>query len=170
MSKKEVKVVWKGNLKEGHGRIEFANGAFNQEYTFSSRFEEGDGTNPEELLAAAHASCFSMALSAALSEAGFVPDSVETVASAVLNPDGDGFKIGSVDLHTRAKVPDIDESIFQDIAKNAKNTCPVSKALANVEIKLSTKLLGMFETPELAAVAKDVEHDIRAMMDEAAKA
>ena len=140
MSKKEVKVVWKGNLKEGQGRIEFANGAFNQGYTFSSRFEEGDGTSPEELLAAAHASCFSMALSAALSEAGFVPDSVETVASAVLNPDGDGFKIGSVDLHTRAQVPDIEDAMFLKIAENAKKNCPVSKALGNVEINLSAEL------------------------------
>jgi osmotically inducible protein OsmC len=140
MSKKEVKVVWKGNLKEGKGRIEFANGAFDQGYTFSSRFEEGDGTSPEELLAAAHAGCFSMALSAALSEAGFVPDSVETVASAELNPDGDGFKVGSVNLHTRAQVPDIEESMFQKIAEDAKNNCPVSKALANVEINLTTKL------------------------------
>jgi osmotically inducible protein OsmC len=140
MSKKEVKVVWKGNLKEGQGRIEFANGAFNQEYTFSSRFEEGDGTSPEELLAAAHASCFSMALSAALSEAGFVPDRVETVASAELNPDGDDFKIGSVSLHTRAQVPNIEEGTFQEIAEYAKNNCPVSKALGNVEIKLSAEL------------------------------
>lgn len=140
MSKKEVKVVWKGNLKEGQGRIEFANGAFNQEYTFSSRFEEGDGTSPEELLAAAHASCFSMALSAALSEAGFVPDRVETVASAELNPDGDDFKIGSVSLHTRAQVPNIEEALFLKIAEKAKNNCPVSKALANVEIKLTAEL------------------------------
>ena len=140
MSKKEVKVVWKGNLKEGTGRIEFANGAFNQEYTFASRFEEGDGTNPEELLAAAHASCFSMALSAALSEAGFVPDRVETVAHAELNPDGDDFKIGSVDLHTRAQVPDIEESMFLKIAEKAKINCPVSKALGNVEIHLSAEL------------------------------
>jgi osmotically inducible protein OsmC len=121
-------------------RIELANGAFNQEYTFASRFEEGDGTNPEELLAAAHAGCFSMALSAALSKEGFVPDRVETVAHAELNPDGDGFKIGSVDLHTRAQVPDIGDALFLKIAENAKNNCPVSKALANVEIKLTAEL------------------------------
>ena len=140
MSKKEVRAVWKGNLKEGHGRIEFANGSFNQGYTFASRFEEGDGANPEELLAAAHASCFSMALSSALSDAGFVPDSVETVAHAVLNPDGDGFKIGSVDLHTRAQIPDIEETLFLKIAEDAKTNCPVSKALGNVEIKLTAEL------------------------------
>ncbi len=140
MSKKEVKVVWKGNLKEGSGRIEFANGAFNQGYTFSSRFEEGDGSNPEELLAAAHAGCFSMALSAALSEAGFAPDSVETVASAELNPDGDDFKIGSINLHTRAQVPNIEGALFQKTAEDAKNNCPVSKALANIEIKLTAEL------------------------------
>ena len=140
MSMKKVKAVWKGNLKEGNGGIAFGNGAFNQGYTFASRFEEGDGTNPEELLAAAHASCFSMALVAALSEAGFVPDSVETVANAVLNPDGDGFKIGSVSLHTRVQVPDIEEALFLKIAENAKTNCPVSKALADVEIKLSAGL------------------------------
>ncbi len=141
MTKKEVKAVWNGNLKEGTGRIAFANGSFNQPYTFASRFEEGDGTNPEELLAAAHAGCFSMALSAALSGAGFVPDSVETVAKAVLNPDGDGVKIGSVDLHTRAQVPDIENAKFQEIAENAKNNCPVSKALGNVEITLWAELI-----------------------------
>jgi osmotically inducible protein OsmC len=81
-----------------------------------------------------------MALAAALSEAGFLPDSVETVASAELNPDGDDFKIGSVDLHTRARVPDIEEAMFQSIAKKAKTNCPVSKALANVEINLSAEL------------------------------
>ena len=140
MSEKEVKVVWKGDLKEGHGRIELANGTFNQEYTYASRFEEGSGTNPEELLAAAHASCFSMALSAALSEAGFVPDSVETVAHAVLSPDGDDFKIGSVNLHTQAQVPNIEEVLFLDLAEDAKTNCPVSKALGNVEINLTAEL------------------------------
>ena len=140
MSTKKVKAVWKGNLKEGNGRIELANGAFNQKYSFSSRFEDGEGTNPEELLAAAHAGCFSMALSAALSEAGFVPDSVETVANAVLNPDGDKFKIGSVNLHTRVQVKDIEDAMFQNIAENAKKNCPVSKALGNVEINLSAEL------------------------------
>lgn len=140
MSLKKVKVVWNGNLKQGNGRIEFANEAFNQEYTFASRFEEGYGTSPEEFLAAAHASCFSMALSAALSEAGFVPDSVETVANAVLNQDGDGFKIGSVNLHTRAQVPDIEKAMFLNIAENAKTNCPVSKALGNIEINLSAEL------------------------------
>lgn len=140
MSKKKVKVVWKGNFKEGKGRIEFASGAFNQEYTFSSRFEAGKGSSPEELLAAAHASCFSMALAAALSEAGFVPDSVKTEASADLNPDGDGFKISTVDLHTRVQVSGIGETRFQDIAKDAKNNCPVSKALGNVAINFSAEL------------------------------
>lgn len=140
MSMKEAKAVWQGDLKDGCGTITCANGAFSQPYTFASRFEEGDGTNPEELLAAAHAGCFSMALSAALSEAGFVPESVETVAHDVLNPDGDEFKIGSVHLHTRAQVPDIEEVKFQELAENAKKGCPVSKALGNVEIKLSAEL------------------------------
>ena len=140
MQKKKAKAVWMGNLKDGNGKIEFANGTVCQKYSFASRFEDGAGTNPEELLAAAHAGCFSMALSAALSDAGFVPDSVETEANAVLTRDGDGFKIASVHLYTRAQVPNIDAKLFQAIAEDAKQNCPVSKALGNVAITLSAKL------------------------------
>jgi len=116
-------------------------GAYEGAYSFSSRFEEGVGTNPEELIAAAHAGCFSMALSAILGEAGFQPRSVATTAKVTIDKVGDGFGITHIALATEADVPGIDEPTFVAKAQLAKEGCPVSKALAAVDITLDAKLV-----------------------------
>jgi osmotically inducible protein OsmC len=116
-------------------------GAFQGAYSFSSRFEEGTGTNPEELIGAAHAGCFSMALAAALGRNGFTPKRVSTSANVHLNKGADGFAINQIELVTEAEVPGIDAAKFQEIADGAKKGCPVSKALAGTEIKLDAKLV-----------------------------
>jgi lipoyl-dependent peroxiredoxin len=134
---------WEGGLKDGKGNMRFGGGAFEGQYSFSSRFEEGAGTNPEELIAAAHAGCYSMAFSAGLEKAGFSPNSVETEAKVHLSPaDGGGFRISRIDLVTNADVPGIEEDAFQQTAQAAKEGCPVSKALAAVEITLNATLAG----------------------------
>jgi len=134
---------WEGGLKDGKGNMRLGGGAFEGQYSFSSRFEDGVGTNPEELIAAAHAGCFSMALSAGLERAGHSPNSVETRAQVHLSPaDGGGFRISRIDLQTTADVPGIDASAFQQAAQAAKEGCPVSKALAAVEITLDANLAG----------------------------
>ena len=134
---------WEGGLKDGKGNMRLGGGAFEGQYSFSSRFEEGVGTNPEELIAAAHAGCFSMAFSAGLEKAGFSPNSVETEAKVHLSPaDGGGFRISRIDLVTNADVPGIEEGAFQQAAQAAKEGCPVSKALAAVEITVNATLAG----------------------------
>jgi lipoyl-dependent peroxiredoxin len=134
---------WEGGLKDGKGSMRLGGGAFEGQYSFSSRFEEGTGTNPEELIAAAHAGCFSMALSAGLERAGHSPNSVETEAKVHLSPaDGGGFRISRIDLVTTADVPGIEEDAFQQAAQAAKEGCPVSKALAAVEITVAASLSG----------------------------
>ncbi len=132
--------VWKGTLKEGGGQMRLGSGAYQGAYSFGSRFEEAPGTNPEELIAAAHAGCFSMALSAGLGRAGFTPQRVETSARAHLEKVGEGFAITRIELATEAEVPGIDETAFQQQAETAKKNCPVSKALAGVEIRLEARL------------------------------
>jgi lipoyl-dependent peroxiredoxin len=132
---------WEGSLPEGSGTVRFGSGAFEGKYSAASRFEDGDGTNPEELIAAAHAGCFSMAFAHALTGAGFTPDSVSTEAKVhIVRADG-GFEINKIDLVTQAKVPGIDEAAFQEQAQAAKVGCPVSKALSAVEITLDAKLV-----------------------------
>lgn len=133
---------WEGSLKDGTGNVDFGNGAFSGQYSFTSRFEEGAGTNPEELLGAAHASCFSMALSLILGEAGFPPDFVDSTAQVTVAPHEGGFKITKSHLVCEAKVPNLDEAAFQKHAEAAKAGCPVSQALAGVEITLDAKLAG----------------------------
>jgi osmotically inducible protein OsmC len=134
---------WEGGLKDGKGSMRLGGGAFEGQYSFSSRFEEGTGTNPEELIAAAHAGCFSMAFSAGLERAGHSPNSVETEAKVHLSPaDGGGFRISRIDLVTTADVPGIEEDAFQQAAQAAKEGCPVSKALAAVEITVAASLAG----------------------------
>jgi len=134
---------WEGGLKDGKGNMRLGGGAFDGQYSFSSRFEEGVGTNPEELIAAAHAGCFSMALSAGLEKAGHSPNSVQTEAQVHLSPaDGGGFRISRIDLVTNAEVPGIEEDAFQQAAQAAKEGCPVSQALAAVEITLNATLSG----------------------------
>lgn len=132
---------WKGTLREGAGTMKLGSGAFEGAYSFPSRFEEGEGTNPEELIAAAHAGCFSMALSAALGKAGHKPERIHTVAKVHLEPVTGGFGITRVDLETEASVPGLDDAEFQEHAAGAKAGCPVSKALASVDITLKAKLL-----------------------------
>lgn len=131
---------WTGNLKEGKGEIDFGNGLFTGPYSFASRFEDGKGTNPEELLGAAHAGCFAMALSLILGEAGFTPDFVDATANVTVSPHEGGFKITRSRLVCEAKVPGIDAAAFTELAEKAKQGCPVSQALAGVEITLEARL------------------------------
>jgi osmotically inducible protein OsmC len=141
MPVRTAEAEWKGNLSRGSGRMKLGSGAFEGSYSFPSRFEEGPGSNPEELIGAAHAGCFSMALSHILSEAGHIPDVVHTTAKVHIDKVEDGFKITSIELVTQAKVPGIDEETFQEKAEAAKEGCPVSQALAGTEIKLQAELL-----------------------------
>ena len=132
---------WEGPLQGGKGSMRFGGGAFEGQYSFASRFEEGQGTNPEELIAAAHAGCFSMALSNGLAKAGHVPTRVETTAKVHLDKVEAGFGITRIELLTEAEVPGIDDGAFQEQAQTAKANCPVSKALAAVEITLDATLV-----------------------------
>jgi lipoyl-dependent peroxiredoxin len=124
---------WDGSLQEGAGTMRMASGSYEGPYSFQSRFEEGDGTNPEELIAAAHAGCFSMALSGELGRSGHEVESVETEARVHLEKVEGGFAIKRIELRTRASVPGIDDDDFQKHAQAAKEGCPVSQALAAVE-------------------------------------
>ena len=132
---------WNGTLKEGSGTMKLGTGAFEGSYTFASRFETGKGTNPEELIGAAHAGCFSMAFSAGLGRAGFNPEYVHTKSKVTLEKVEGGFGITTIELDTEAKIPGIDEKVFQEQAEAAKKGCPVSKALTGVNIKLNAKLI-----------------------------
>ena len=142
MAKRQASARWDGSLTDGNGTMRMATGAFEGPYSFQSRFEEGDGTNPEELIAAAHAGCFSMALSAELGRAGNEPESVETDATVHLEEVEGGFAITRIELSTRARVPGISDDEFQEIANAAKQGCPVSQALAGVDsIELDARLV-----------------------------
>lgn len=140
MTTKESKAVWEGTVKEGKGTMEVGHGAYNGPYSFASRFENGKGTNPEELIAAAHAGCFSMALSSQLTKAGYTPKRIESKARVHLEKEDGSFAITRVELTAEAEIPDIDEDEFQEIAEDAKDNCVVSKALAGVEIDLEATL------------------------------
>lgn len=142
MVKRTAEAEWKGDLKSGAGEVALGSGAFRGPYSYVSRFESGAGTNPEELLGAAHAGCFTMALSAALAQAGHVADRVHTRATVNFGPaQGGGFAISRIDLVTEGAVPGIDAAGFQRVAEQAKAGCPLSKALAAVEITLEAKLV-----------------------------
>jgi osmotically inducible protein OsmC len=133
---------WQGDLQGGKGNMMMESGAYNGQYSFSSRFEEGTGTNPEELIAAAHAGCFSMAFSGALGKAGFPPTSVRTKASVYLDKRDEGFTITRIVLDTEGDVPNIDEAKFQELAEGSKKGCPISRALGAVEtIEVNAKLV-----------------------------
>ena len=141
MPTRKANAVWQGGLQKGNGTFKGQTGLGGQ-YNFSSRFENGSGSNPEELLAAAHAACFSMALAAGLEQAGFAPTKVETDAACTVEKIGAGFKITRMQLSSRATVPNIDAAKFQAIAAATKEGCPVSGALkGNVQIDLEAKLL-----------------------------
>lgn len=141
MAVRTSEASWEGNLKEGKGKMKVGAGAYEGPFSFASRFESGGGTNPEELIAAAHAGCFSMALSAGLGKNGFNPKRVKTVAKAHLEKVGEGFKITRMELNSEAEVPGIDKAKFDEIAEATKKGCPVSQALAGTEITLNAKLL-----------------------------
>jgi lipoyl-dependent peroxiredoxin len=137
---RKSEATWRGTLKEGQGTMRLASGRYEGPYTFSSRFEEAAGTNPEELIGAAHAGCFSMFLAALLTEKGYTPGSVHTTAAVRL---GAGPTINRIDLVCQATVPGIGDEEFQQLAADAKAKCPVSKALAAVpEITLTATLAG----------------------------
>jgi osmotically inducible protein OsmC len=140
MPARKADAQWEGSLQEGSGTMRLGGGAYEGPYSFKSRFEDGNGTNPEELIAAAHAGCYSMALSGALGRAGHPPTSVHTTASVHLNKTDAGFRVQKIDLVTEAVVPGIDEAAFQDVAKTAKETCPISVLLSSVEITLDATL------------------------------
>jgi osmotically inducible protein OsmC len=128
---------WKGTLKEGSGIMKVGSGAYEGPFTHASRFADGAGTNPEELIGAAHAGCFSMFLSALLTSAGFVPTSIRTTATVHIV---DGPTINLIELNTEAEVPGVSNEVFQEKAAEAKQKCPVSKVLAGAEIRLTAKL------------------------------
>lgn len=132
---------WQGDLRQGKGTMRVGSGAFEGSYSFKSRMgDEAVGTNPEELIGAAHAGCYSMAFSNALANAGFTPTSVHTIARVHFNQVSGGFAINPIDLEVDAVVPGIDEETFQKLAKDAKENCPVSKALAATPINLKATL------------------------------
>ena len=141
MATRTASGVWEGTLKQGKGTVKLGSGAFEGAYSFSSRFENGTGTNPEELIGAAEAGCFSMALSANLEKAGHPPKHISTTASVTLETVGGGPKITSINLKTEADVPGIDEAKFRETAEQTKKTCPVSVALSATQINLEAKLL-----------------------------
>ena len=140
MATRTASAVWDGTLKQGKGSMKLGSGAFEGAYSFSSRFEEGTGTNPEELIGAAEAGCFSMAFAANLEKAGHPAKRISTSATVKLEMVGGGPKITSIDLKTDAEVPGIDQAKFQELAEQTKKTCPVSTALAGTQINLNATL------------------------------
>jgi osmotically inducible protein OsmC len=140
MPTRSASAIWEGTLKEGKGKIKLGSGAFEGRYSFASRFEQGAGTNPEELIGGAHAGCFSMALANGLTQLGYAPKRIETSAQVAIERVGEGFKITRINLKTEAEVPGIEEILFLEQAEKAKLNCPVSQALKGVEISLQAKL------------------------------
>jgi len=141
MAIKTASAVWKGDLKTGTGEISTETGVLKSApYGFKARFESGPGTNPEELIGAAHAGCFSMALSMILGEAGLTADRIDTTAQVTLDKQADGFAITKVHLITKATIPNASDEQFQELANKAKTGCPVSKVLAGAEITLDASL------------------------------
>jgi osmotically inducible protein OsmC len=141
MPTRNAEATWEGNLKDGKGTMKLAGGAYDGAYSFASRFEQGKGTNPEELIAAAHAGCFSMALAHGLSQAGHVPKRVHTTAKVHLEKGAEGFSIPRIDLETEADVPGLSEDAFRQQAEQAKQNCPVSKLLKGAQITLNARLV-----------------------------
>lgn len=141
MPTRNATAVWNGAIKEGNGTMKLGSGAYEGRYSFGSRFESDPGTNPEELIGAAHAGCFTMALSGFIGRAGHSPETITTKAKVHIDKDGDGFTITRIELDTEASVPGLDDSEFQELANTAKEKCPVSRALAGVEISLDARLV-----------------------------
>jgi lipoyl-dependent peroxiredoxin len=141
MTVRKADAVWKGSLREGGGELALESGAFRGPYTFKARFEQGKETNPEELLGAAHAGCFTMALTAALGREQITPTEIRTTAAVHLEQAAGGFAIPRIVLTTRAKIPGISAERFAALAADAKQNCPVAKALAGVQISLDAALV-----------------------------
>lgn len=141
MPTRSASATWNGNLKEGNGSFKGSSGAIEGKYSFGTRFESSPGTNPEELIGAAHAACFSMALSAGLGKNGLSPERVSTKADVTIDKVGEGFKITKIKLTCEASVPGADAAKFQEIANATKTGCPVSGALSAVPIELEAKLV-----------------------------
>ena len=141
MPTRSAEAVWNGSLMEGKGHLKTASKAIDVDYTWKARAEDAPGTNPEELIAAAHAGCFSMAFSHMLSKDGHPPTRITTKANVSFEKVGEGFSITSIELETEADIPGIDDATFQKYALDAKLNCPVSKALAGTNIRLNAKLL-----------------------------
>ncbi|HME56363.1 MAG TPA: OsmC family protein [Candidatus Lokiarchaeia archaeon] len=140
MPKRTSKAIWNGSLTDGSGRMELGSGAFQGQYSAGSRFGSEEGTNPEELIAAAHAGCFSMAFSLILGKEGFTPDAIETSSTVTIERQGEGYTITMIELDVEGSVPDIEEEKFIELAEMAKNGCPVSKALETVPITMNARL------------------------------
>ncbi len=141
MPTSSARATWEGRLRDGRGHFDANSGAFGGDYSFATRFENSKGTNPEELLAAAHAACLSMALSAGLEKAGTPATRITTTAACTVDKAGDGFKITTMKLQVRGEVPGVDQAAFAKAAEEAKEGCPVSNALkGNVKMELDAKL------------------------------
>jgi lipoyl-dependent peroxiredoxin len=142
MAVRQADAKWMGTLQDGQGTMKMASGAYEGQYSFSSRFDEGTGTNPEELIAAAHAGCYSMALSGGLGRAGFPATTINTTAKVHLTKQEAGFRITKIELETEASVPNITDEKFQEVAAATKDGCPVSIALGAVpEITIKATLV-----------------------------
>jgi osmotically inducible protein OsmC len=138
--KRTANAQWKGSIKEGSGVVSTNSGVLDgTQYSFKSRFEEGKGTNPEELIAAAHSGCYAMAFSLMLGESGYEPDVIDAKAEVSLIEDDDGFTVNKIHLTVKASIPDIEESTFQKLAEKAKEGCPISK-LMNADISMDASL------------------------------
>ena len=140
MPKRTAEAHWQGNLRDGKGTMRLGSGAFEGEYSFTSRMENGPGTNPEEPIGAVEAGCFSMPFASDLSEAGHPPQDIRTSATVHFDQTGGGFSISQIELKTEGTVPGIDEATFKKIAEDSKKNCPVSTALASTEITLEATL------------------------------
>ncbi len=141
MPTRTAEAVWSGSITEGKGTLKSQSGVLNQPYDWKSRSADGPLTNPEELLGAAHAGCFSMALTGALGRAGFTPTKVATTAKVTFDKVGEGFAITKIELVNESTIPNIDDAKFQELANGAKTGCPVSKALSGTTITLTAKLV-----------------------------
>ena len=142
MAVRNSEAVWDGSLKEGNGKVKLGSGAFEGSYTWASRFESEQGTNPEELLGAAHAGCFSMSLSSNLGKAGFTPEHIHTTVQVTIEQVEGKNRITKIHIETEAAVPGIKDEQFQEIAEFVRLNCPVSVALSSVPITLTARLLG----------------------------
>lgn len=142
MPTRQSQAVWQGTLKDGNGTMQIGSGGFEVDYSFPSRFEDGTGTNPEELIGAAHAGCLSMALAHIIVQAGYTPERIATRANVHLDKSGDGFSISRIELETTARIPGMPDADFQAKADEAKSSCPVSRALAGLDISLTASLDG----------------------------